>query len=259
MGAHKSDTEPPRNGRKGGSRHRPRTGRRSRARRLLRRVLILALAIGLMPLALALVYKIPGVHPVSTLMMRDAVLLTGYDRRWVPLDDMGTRIVFAVMVSEDARFCAHRGIDWSALRPVIANALSGEETRGASTISMQTVKNLFLWQSRSYVRKALEAPLALYFDFVVSKRRTMEIYLNIAEWAPHIYGAAAAARHYFGKPARELTAREAALLAVTLPDPDGRDPAHPTQRLNHLAATIQARARTAGDHVGCLEEERGER
>jgi len=117
---------------------------------------------------------------------------------------------------------------------------------------MQTVKNLFLWPGRSYLRKALELPLALWLDAVHSKRRIMEIYLNIAEWGPGIYGAEAAARHYFGRSAAALTARQAALLAVTLPNPHARNPAKPGSSLNRLANIIQRRAAGAGGHLECL-------
>ena len=110
----------------------------------------------------------------------------------------------AVLASEDARFCSHHGIDWVELQ----NALDDDDGRfrGASTITMQTVKNLFLWTERDWVRKGLEAPLALYAELVLSKRRIMEIYLNIVEWGSGIYGAAAASEHYFGVPPAELSA-----------------------------------------------------
>src|SRR5690606_27185984 len=133
--------------------------------------------------------------------------------------------------------------DWRELNGVVSEALSGERPRGASTIPMQTVKNLFLWADRSVIRKILEVPLALYFDAVMPKRRTLEIYLNIAEWSPNIYGVEAAARHHFGRSSKDLTARQAALRAVTLPNPKGRTPARPSAGLNRLASVIENRAR----------------
>jgi monofunctional biosynthetic peptidoglycan transglycosylase len=117
---------------------------------------------------------------------------------------------------------------------------------------MQTVKNLFLWPGRSFLRKGIEVPLALYFDAVIAKPRIMEIYLNIAEWAPGIYGAEAAARHHFGRSAAALSPSEAALLAVTLPNPHARDPAQPSGSLAELAGLIERRAAQAGAYVGCL-------
>lgn len=208
--------------------------------------------IALLPLALTLLYRVPVVHPVSTLMLKDLATLTGYDRRWTSLDAMGPLIQHSVMMSEDGQFCSHSGIDWGALNTVINDALSGEAARGASTIPMQTAKNLFLWQGRSFLRKALELPLALYLDLLLPKHRIMEIYLNIAEWGPNIYGAEAAAMHYFGRRAKDLTRRQAALLAVTLPNPLARNPARPSGGLNRLAANIERRALRAGGYVGCL-------
>src|SRR5690606_19877166 len=98
------------------------------------------------------------------------------------------------------------GVDWKAFNLVLEDAFAGEKARGASTIPMQTAKNLFLWNGRSYIRKGIALPLALYIDWVLPKRRIMEIYLNIAEWGPHIYGAEAAAQYHFGRSARDLSA-----------------------------------------------------
>src|SRR5690606_21673986 len=132
----------------------------------------------------------------------------------------------SVIMSEDGQFCFHHGIDLGELKGVVDDALAGEATRGASTITMQTVKNLFLWsRPLASLRKLVELPLAVYVDAVLPKRRIMEIYLNIAEWAPGVYGIEAAAQHHFGVPAKKLTRRQAALLAVTLPNPYARNPA----------------------------------
>lgn len=232
-------------------RRRARTTRR-RASLYLRRGGLALLALALLPVVLTFLSLLPFVHPVSTLMLRDLVMLRGYERQWVDLEDIQPVLVHSVIMSEDGLYCSHGGIDWGALSSVIDVALSGEPSRGASTITMQTVKNLYLWQGRSFVRKALEVPLAIGFDFVVPKRRTIEIYLNIVEWAPGVYGAEAAARHHFGRSASELTRRQAALLAVTLPNPHVRNPAKPTAGLNRLADIIERRARQAGSHVNCV-------
>lgn len=223
---------------------------------MLRRVfglLIVTLAVLVaLPLALVPVYAIPGIRPVSTLMVGDYLTLKPVTRNWVALENIAPVLVHSVMMSEDGQYCAHGGIDWKELNAVIDEALEGEETRGASTIPMQTAKNLFLWNSRSFVRKGLEVPLAIYADFFLSKRRLMEIYLNIAEWGDGIYGVEAASWHYFEKPAFALTAKEAALLAVTLPAPLKRNPAKPTRGLSRMAGTIQARAKRSGDYVACV-------
>lgn len=219
----------------------------------LRRALLVLVAIVLVPAVLTLAYIPSFVHPVSTLMLKDLATFTGYDRRWVSLDDIAPVLAHSVMMSEDGQFCSHHGIDLGELNAVLEDALAGEPTRGASTIPMQTVKNLFLWGGRSFLRKALELPLAVYFDLVVPKRRIMEIYLNIAEWGPNIYGIEAAAQHHFGKSAKNLSRRQAALLAVTLPNPATRNPAKPSSGMNRLATVIERRAAGAGDYVRCLD------
>lgn len=225
---------------------------RRRGRFWLRRVALGVVALLALPLLLSLVYLAPVVHPVSTLMVKDVVTLRGYEREWTPLDRFGPRLVNSVLMSEDGQFCAHHGIDLREFQALFQDFLAGEATRGGSTITMQTAKNLYLWHGRSYVRKALELPYAIYLDLVMPKRRIMEIYLNIAEWGPGIYGAEAAARHHFGKSTRELSSRQAALLAVTLPNPSARTPGKPSNALNRLAATIERRAGHAGGYNACL-------
>lgn len=226
--------------------------RRRPALRWARRLAIAALVVVALPFVLSVVYAIPGVRPVSVLMVTDLVTLRGFDRQWVPLEDMGTALPYSVLMSEDGQFCSHRGVDWGELNAVIGDAMAGEPARGASTIPMQTVKNLFLWHGRSYLRKAVEVPLAIYFDAILPKRRIMEIYLNIAEWGPNVYGAEAAAQHHFGRAAKDLSARQAALLAATLPSPATRNPAAPTAGLERIASVVQRRAARAGGYVDCL-------
>jgi monofunctional biosynthetic peptidoglycan transglycosylase len=143
-------------------------------------------------------------------------------------------------------------VDWVQMRGVLDDALKGRATRGASTISMQTSKNLFLWNGRSFVRKAMEIPLALASDFVWSKRRMMEIYLNIAEWGPGIYGIEAAARHHFKTSASKLSRRQGALLAASLPNPYERNAGKPGRGLRRLAGMIERRAAGSGEYIKCL-------
>ena len=201
-----------------------------------------------LPLVLTPIYAIAP--PVSTLMLWSGIRGEGMKRDWVPFDQISRNLVHSVIMTEDGQFCSHRGVDWDALNAVLDR--EGGPSRGASTIAMQTVKNLFLWPSRSYLRKALEIPLAYYADFVLSKRRILEIYLNIAEWGPGLFGAEAAAQYYFKTPASKLTPRQAALLTAALPNPITRNPAKPSRYLNSRARTIQARARAAGGYVDCL-------
>lgn len=211
-----------------------------------------ALAIIVLPLFLLFIYMLPFVKPVSTLMLKDMVLFQDVDRRWVPIENVAPVLVNSVMMSEDGQFCAHGGVDWNQLNIVINDAAGGEASRGASTITMQTVKNLFLWNGRSYLRKALEIPLALVADTVLSKKRIMEIYLNIAEWGPGIYGIEAAAQHHFKRSASRLTPQQAAYLAVTLPNPLARNPAKPGPGMQRVARIVQGRAQRAGPYVTCV-------
>ena len=190
--------------------------------------------------------------PVSNLMLWRWAAGAGIDYRWRNLKDIAPILPATIIMTEDARFCAHRGVDWEAVRKAIKAAETSDQARGASTISMQVVKNLFLWPSRSYVRKALEVPLAYFADFVWGKARMMEIYVNIAEWAPGVYGAEAGAQHYFDRPANKLTAVQAARLAAILPSPLTRSAANPRDGTRRLSRRALARGRNAGRWVICI-------
>jgi monofunctional glycosyltransferase len=168
-----------------------------------------------------------GFLPVpSTLMLGRWLTGAPVMREWRPLEAISPALVHAVIASEDQTFCNHRGVDFAVLRALLARA--DGPGRGGSTITMQTVKNVYLWPGRSYVRKALEIPLSLAIDAVWGKRRVMEVYLNVAEWGEGLYGAEAAARHYFRKSAAALTSAEAARLAAALPNPLLRTPQRPS-------------------------------
>lgn len=234
----------------GSGSRRGRGGARGVVRRVLRAATWLAGSLVALVVALTLLWAF--VPPVSTLMLGRWLTLQEVDRRWQPLERLSPRLAASVLMAEDARYCQHRGVDWEALREVIEDAEDGAPSRGASTITMQTAKNLFLWPSRSYVRKALEIPLALWLDLVLSKRRIVEIYLNIAEWGPGVFGAEAAAQRHFGKSAAALTAREAALLATALPNPIRRTAGRPSQGHARLAAIVMVRAAEARPWVACL-------
>jgi monofunctional biosynthetic peptidoglycan transglycosylase len=219
---------------------------KQRLGKLLRRVAIVAVVVLALPYALTPLYWV--LRPVSTLMLWRWVTGQRVERSYVPLARMGLYLPVTVLVAEDGRFCSHYGIDFQEMQDVLDTADDISEMRGVSTITQQTVKNLFLWPGRSYVRKALELPLALWFDLILSKRRIMEIYLNIAELGPNgEFGAQAGARRAFDKPAATLTPHEAALLAASLPNPVTRDAKKPGPGLRRLAGLYQARAaRAAG-------------
>jgi monofunctional biosynthetic peptidoglycan transglycosylase len=216
--------------------------------RVFRILLKLALAVVLLLAALIVLWRF--VPPVSTPMLARWALLKPVERQWVPLSAISPNLQAAAIMGEDARFCRHRGVDWGALQDVLDD--EGGPSRGASTITMQTAKNLFLWNSRSYVRKAIEIPLAAAIDFAWPKRRVLEVYLNIAEWGEGLYGAEAAARRYFGVPASALTPRQAALLVAALPNPRMRDPREPQRRHAMLAGAVERRARAAAAWTDCL-------
>jgi monofunctional glycosyltransferase len=226
-----------------------RSGRRRRAPGL-KASLALAVAVLALPVILVPVYAVVP-PPFSTLELWQRLNGVSVEKRWVQLDDIAPVLMHAVIMSEDGQFCFHRGVDVRELRAVLE--AGSERPRGASTIPMQTAKNLFLWPSRSYVRKALEVPLAIWMDFVWSKRRMLEVYLNIVEWGPGVFGADAAARHWFGVPAAQLSRAQAARLAAALPNPHLRNPARPGPGTQRVAGIIERRAAQAGEYVRCLD------
>lgn len=212
---------------------------RPRWRAILRKVFLLAVV--LPPLAVAFT----GFFTPPTLLMAiRSVEGDGATRRVVPLDAISPHLVRAVIAAEDAKFCSHWGFDWDALENAFGGLSRGSTLRGASTISMQTAKNVFLWPGRDYVRKGFEAGFTVLIETMWSKRRIMEVYLNVAEWGPGIFGAEAASLHWFGKHARDLSAREAARLAAILPHPRRwkAEPAGPYVR--NRAETLLGRMQT---------------
>ena len=207
---------------------------------MLRALVILLVCLLLVPYALTPLYLL--VRPVSTPMLWRWARGERVERIWTGIDAMSPALPPTVLVAEDDRFCQHAGVDWLGVQTAIEDAEDGD-IRGASGIPQQVAKNLFLWPGRSYLRKALEVPLAYWIDFVLGKRRTLEIYLNIAEWGPSgEFGAEAGARRAFGRSARELTLHQAALLAATLPNPVRRNAARLSPVLMRLAAVYEVRA-----------------
>lgn len=198
----------------------PRTKRkRPSSRRALR---WLAVAIVLLLLASWLpVLLLRWLDPPVTSFMLQHRLETGetYDYQWNDWPALGSAAALAVMAAEDQKFPDHHGFDVAAIQGALVDRLDGHSLRGASTITQQVAKNLFLWPGRSLLRKALEAWLTLLIELSWPKQRILEVYLNIAEFGPGVYGVPAAGRIYFGKPASQLTDPEAALLAAVLPNP----------------------------------------
>jgi monofunctional biosynthetic peptidoglycan transglycosylase len=216
---------------------------------LVRVVAIGMAVVLLLPYLLVPLYRV--VDPASTLMLWRWATGARVVRSKVPLARIAPVLSATVIASEDAHFCTHHGIDWGVIREAIEEADDLNEARGGSTITQQLAKNLFLWGGRSYLRKALELPLALWIDLVLPKRRILELYLNVAEWGPSgQFGAEAGARYAFGKPARDVSAREAATLAAVLPNPHRRSARLPGPAVRRLAGILEARAGSAD--VSCL-------
>lgn len=189
--------------------------------------------------------------PFSNLMLYHYLTGRPVAHQWVALNDVSPAVIRAVVTAEDAQFCRHWGIDFAAIKYAIENA-NGRTPRGASTISMQTAKNMFLWQSKSYVRKALEVPVTLMMEFIWPKTRMLEIYLNIAEWGPGVFGIGAAARHHFKTTPKNLGQTAAAQLAAALPNPKVRRAGRPGPKTRRKARVIRGRAQNAGYYTACL-------
>lgn len=227
------------------------------ARLTLRRaslVLVAALA-ALASLVAALLLLFRAVDPpASALMLGHLLSGSRVDQRWVPLERISPNLVRAVIVAEDGQFCRHRGIDFRELDAALKQAEHDglARVRGASTITMQVAKNMFLWPSKEFLRKGLELGIALMIDAMWTKRRILEVYLNIAQWGPGVFGAEAAARHHFRKPAARLGEREAALLAASLPNPVRRVAGAAGPGLRRLAQVIEMRARSVGQRAACV-------
>ncbi len=211
-------------------------------RRALRTLAIIVIVLLALPYLIAPLYRF--VNPVSTLMLWRWATGQRVERVWTPLERIAPALPLAVIGAEDGTFCHNRGIDLGAMREAIEQSDDDlGASRGASTITQQTAKNLFLWQGRSFVRKALELPLAVWLYLVLPKRRALEIYLNIVEWGPNgEFGAEAASRWAFNKQARGLNTAEAAELASILPNPVRRSARSPSPLVRRLAGIYERRS-----------------
>jgi monofunctional glycosyltransferase len=219
--------------------------------RWLKRILVVLLIILALPYALTLAYVV--VDPPSTLVLMRRLRGESVDQRWVPLSQISPSLIRSVLTSEDAGFCRHFGIDLGAIREALRQAEERDvAARGASTITMQVAKNLFLFNDRSWVRKVLEAPLALWIDLIWSKQRVLEVYLNIAEWGPGVFGAEAAARTHFNVAASQLNVRQSTLLATALPNPIRRSAGRPLPLQRRLADRLAGRVTRETVDLSCV-------
>jgi len=224
--------------------------------RLLRRSLpllkaaLLVLVFG--PVILLVLYRVVP-PPITPLMVIRLFEGEGINKEWTPLEEMQPSLPKLVIAAEDNTFCSHWGFDLEAYQAQLEKSLKGRTSRGASTLSMQLAKNLFLWPGRSYVRKALEIPLTLYVELVLPKHRIMELYLNIVEFGPGIYGAEAAARAHFNTSAEKLSLQQAAQLAAVLPNPRRWSASKPTGYIQNRASLYRQRVDQLGpDYVACI-------
>lgn len=221
--------------------------------RIFRAVAIVLAVLIAIPIILTPVYLV--FDPVSVPMLERYLTGRPVIRTWRPIGEISDRLKAAVILSEDGQFCKHLGVDVRALKDEIDLMLAGKEFRGASTITMQVARNLFLTNQQFALRKALEVPLAFYIDLVMPKTRIMEIYLNIAEWGPAgQFGAEAGAQAAFGTSAEALSWDKASLLAVTLPNPLERTPGRPSSGLRRVAQIVEARAKEYGERANCAAE-----
>ena len=177
--------------------------------------------------------------------------------QWTPITKISPYLARSAVAAEDEGFCTHSGFDRAAIEKAWDAYIDADEDekatlRGGSTISQQTAKNVFLWPGRTWVRKALEAGITVYIEAIWTKKRILEVYLNVAEWGPGIYGAEAAARYHFHKSASALSAHEAALLASVLPSPLKWSASKPGPYVRGRADTIAGRASKLGAYANCF-------
>ena len=185
--------------------------------------------------------------PLSTLMLTQALAGQRLVQSWRPLSDISPNVIKAVLISEDGLYCQHWGVDWAAVGDAMKH-----DGRGASTIPMQTAKNLFLWNGRTFVRKLMEVPLAYLTTLIWGKRRTLEIYLNVAEWGPGIFGIEAAAQFHFHQSAKLLSPAQAALLAAALPNPIRRSAGKPNAITRGHASVVRRQFGDSDAEFACV-------
>jgi monofunctional glycosyltransferase len=219
--------------------------------RILRPLGTLVVVLIAIPAVLTPLYLV--VDPISVPMLERYATGRPVMRQWRDIEQISDRLKASVILSEDGQFCRHWGVDLGALREEIEKLVEGEDVRGASTITMQVARNLFLWNGQSMIRKGLEIPLALYIDLVLPKPRIMEIYLNIAEWGPDgQFGAVAGARAAFGVEPQDMDWARASLLTTALPNPMLRLPGRPSAGMVRIAGVIEDRVRRYGERASCV-------
>lgn len=219
---------------------RKRRGVLARLIRLVVKAVLLAILLAALWVGAYRIINPPG----GIYMASERIRLGALERDWVNMDEISPSLARAAMAGEDARFCDHTGFDFEAIEAALKANAEGARVRGGSTISQQVAKNVFLWHERSWVRKGLEAGFTVLIEALWPKRRILEVYLNVAEFAPGVFGAEAAARHHFGRSAATLNLRQASRLAAVLPGPKTRSASRPSNFVIRRGKAIAAGART---------------
>lgn len=210
-------------------------------------------ALGFVVLSVALVLLFRFVPPPGSMVMVERKVQSWINsepidiqRQWRSWENLSSNAKLAVISAEDQRFPQHRGFDFVEMRRAWEASRDGERLRGASTLSQQTAKNVFLWSGRSWVRKGLEAWFTLLIETLWGKQRILEVYLNVAEWDTGVFGLEAAANHYFGASGSALTERQASLLAAILPNPRNRSASRPDAQVERRSQWIRQQMRNLG-------------
>jgi monofunctional glycosyltransferase len=210
-------------------------------------------AVVILPAGLVLLYRFVSPQITPLMLIRGGAIAY----KWVPISRITPVLARSVLTAEDENFCQHHGFDAAALQKAIHAYLDEDDKetlRGGSTISQQTAKNVFLWPDRTWIRKGLETALTVYIEAIWPKQRIMEVYLNVVEWAPGVYGAEAAAQHHFKKSASALSAHEAAALAAVLPNPRKWNAYNPGPYVRGRTDILQGRAARVGGLASCLQK-----
>lgn len=221
--------------------------------RLISKIIIwcIALFIGTSVLAVV-IYKYMPVYITPTMVIKSIEQGNGWQHQWTPIEEISENMSLAVIASEDNLFMSHNGFDFQQIKIAAEEARKGGRQRGASTITQQTAKNVFLWQGRSWVRKGIEAYFTLLIEFIWGKERIMEVYLNSIEMGEGIYGVQAIANANFNKDASQLSRREAALIAATLPNPVKYSSKNPSRYMRKRQSQITRLMRLIENpHLGC--------
>lgn len=211
-------------------------------------------ALACMIISVLLVLSLRWINPIGSVLMVERKYESWQEgtsislkRQWVSWDNISDYLKVAVIASEDQNFPTHHGFDWDAIEQALKHNAEGGNLRGASTISQQVAKNIFLWSGRSWARKGFEVWYTAWLELLWTKQRVLEIYLNTVEWGPGIFGAEAAAQHYFNTSAKNLTKEQASLLAAVLPNPLRWNPAKPTNYILNRAAFIRRQMDNLGN------------